>query len=116
MNRILASVFISSLAAFAGSALAESPMPEQQSFVGTLTRAEVQAELSGFRTARNPWSIAYDPLADFRSGLTREEVRAEYIQSRDEVAALNGEDSGSFALGQDHELDSQVAGSPMRAE
>jgi hypothetical protein len=36
------------------------------------------------------------------SGLTRAEVTAEYIQDRDSVAALNGEDSGSMHLAQKH--------------
>jgi hypothetical protein len=48
----------------------------------------------------NPWSIAYNPLARFESSRTREEVRAEYIASRDEVAAQTAEDSGAFALAQ----------------
>ena len=47
----------------------------------------------------------------FQSSRTREEVRAEYIASRDEVAALTGEDSGAFALAQQRQQSSaQLAG------
>jgi hypothetical protein len=116
MNRIVASVFLATIAATAGQAFAESPAPEPQPFASTRTRAEVQAELSQFSQVRNPWSTSYDQLADFRSGFTREEVRAEYIASRDQVAVVTGEDSGSFALGHDQELGTQLAGVPVRAE
>jgi hypothetical protein len=49
------------------------------------------------------------PSEPFVSSRTREEVRAEYIASRDEVAALNGEDSGALALAQQRDANSQLA-------
>jgi Domain of unknown function (DUF4148) len=51
------------------------------------------------------------PSEPFQSSRTREEVRAEYIASRDEVAAMTAEDSGAFALAQE-QANAQVAGVP----
>jgi hypothetical protein len=65
------------------------------------TRADVQAELAQYQKAGvNPWSIRYNQLAAFHSTKTRAEVRAEYLAERNEVAAMNGEDSGSAYLAQ----------------
>ncbi|MGZ5195896.1 MAG: DUF4148 domain-containing protein [Ramlibacter sp.] len=65
------------------------------------TRADVQAELAQYQKAGvNPWSIRYNQLTGFRSVKTRDEVRAEYMAERNEVAAMNGEDSGSAYLAQ----------------
>ena len=46
----------------------------------------------------NPWATSYSPLAGFRSSTTREQVTADFLQSRDEVSALTGEDSGAAWL------------------
>jgi hypothetical protein len=65
------------------------------------SRADVQAELAQYQKAGvNPWSIRYNQLAAFHSTKTRDEVRAEYLAERNEVAAMNGEDSGSAYLAQ----------------
>lgn len=65
------------------------------------SRAEVQADLAAYKQAGvNPWSISYNPLKTFRSGKTRAEVTGEFLASRDAVAAMNGEDSGSAYLAQ----------------
>lgn len=70
-------------------------------FQGTRTRAEVQAELFQFKKDRvNPWSSSYNPIAQARSTRTRAEVQAEFLAARDQVAALNAEDSGSAYLAQ----------------
>lgn len=88
-------------AGFAGSAFAESPLAIDDTFSSSRTRAEVQAELATWRQAGvNPWSISYNPLRSFRSGVTREAVVGEYIAARNEVRALTGEDSGSQYLAQ----------------
>jgi hypothetical protein len=109
MNRIIATTLISASAAFAGHAFADDITPAD-SAVSTASRAEVQAGVSQARVIANPWSIAYNPLATFESSRTRAEVQAEYIASRDEVAALTAEDSGSFALAQQHQqVNAQVA-------
>jgi len=96
MNRLFTSAFIAASAAIAAPVFADDITPAEP-FVSTATRAQVLAELEQSRTGRNPWSIAFDPLAGFRSSLSRDEVRAEYIESRDEVASRVAEDSGSFA-------------------
>ena len=68
-------------------------------FNGAKSRAEVQAELSQYKQARvNPWASSYNQRTGFTSGRTRAEVQAEYIASRDRVAAFTSEDSGSAYL------------------
>jgi hypothetical protein len=94
---------IASLAAASFAALADtqegSPLP--QNFQPAATRTQVQADLAAYKQAGvNPWSTSYNQLGQFKSGLTRADVRAEYIASRDQVAALTGEDSGSAYLAQ----------------
>ena len=89
------------VAAAAGSAFAETPTVVNEAFVSTATRAQVQAELAAYKKAGvNPWSISYNPLRGFQSELTREQVTADYVASRDTVAALTSEDSGSAYLTQ----------------
>lgn len=88
-------------AGFAGSAFAEGPILQNDPFVAGKSRAEVQAELFAYQRAGvNPWAQDYNPLAHFASATSRQSVTAQYIASRDEVKALNGEDSGSVYLAQ----------------
>lgn len=90
-------------AAFAGNALAESPIEGNDSFAAARTRAEVQAELGAYRQAGvNPWSTWYNPLRSFQSQTSREAVVADYLASRDQVQAFTGEDSGSAYLARTH--------------
>lgn len=97
MNRNIAIVLV--LTAAAGGSFADDITIDTTPFVSTATRAEVQADLKAFKQSRvNPWSNRYDPLAQFSSQRTRADVTAEYTEARDEVAALNGEDSGSASL------------------
>lgn len=87
------------LAFAAGHAVADDITIEPTPFVSTASRAQVQEELREFRkTGINPWSARYDPLAQFKSTTTREELAAQFQASRDEVAAFSGEDSGSTYL------------------
>ena len=109
MNRIVATSLIAASAVLAGHALADDIAPADP-FVSSADRAHVRAGVIDARTTANPWSIAYNPLATFQGSGTRQEVRAEYIASRDQVAALNGEDSGAFVLAQRQEGNVQVAG------
>jgi hypothetical protein len=99
MNRIITTALLAASAALTGHSFADDITPSEP-FVSTADRAQVQAGVAQARAVANPWSIAYDPLATFQSSRTREEVRAEFIASRDEVAAFTGEDSGAFALAQ----------------
>ncbi len=101
MNRNIASALVIAAAAAAGSAMADDITIDTTPFVSTKSRAEVQAELSQFKQAgTSPWSTQYNPLAQFRSSLSRAQVVAGYVADRDQVAALNGEDSGSAYLSQ----------------
>jgi hypothetical protein len=98
MNRKLAATLVFAAAAIAGNAFADDITVDNSHFVSSKSRAEVQAQLAQ-RTA-NVWSTQYNPLATFKSEKSREEVRAEYLASRNEVAAFNSEDSGSAYLAQ----------------
>ena len=96
MNRYLIASVLAIAAASTSVAFADDITVEAHPFVGTLSRAEVQAQLQQYKASGvNPWSTSYNPLARFQSSRTRADVTAEYLQSRDEVAALNAEDSGS---------------------
>jgi hypothetical protein len=103
MNRSLTTAFVVAAAfaaAAASPAFAETPELDSV-FVGSKTRAEVQADLAAYKAAGvNPWSTQYNPLKTFKSTQSRDSVVAEYIASRDQVAALTGEDSGSAFLAQ----------------
>ena len=82
---------------------AETPDPSGQFAAPAgspvLTRAQVQAELREFRLhGVNPWADEYDQLAAFRSSRSRADVTADYLRSREQVEAMNAEDSGSQYL------------------
>ena len=94
MKRIIIAICL----AAAGSAFADDITIEATPFVSTRSRAEVIAEMQAARNAANPWADGYDQLAGFRSTLTREEVVADFLLTRDEMQAFNSEDSGSGYL------------------
>jgi len=105
------------LTAFAAGAFAdELPAVPTEPVVSTMSRAEVQAELLAYQKAGvNPWSTSYNQLANFKSSTTREAVVAEYLASREEVAALNSEDSGSAYLAQTSAQRNRMGSSPIVA-
>lgn len=79
-------------AACAGTASAQAPEAFNDGFVSRMSRQEVLAELAAFKKdGVNPWSGTYDPLKYFRGVRSREEVVAEYVASRDDVAATTAE-------------------------
>lgn len=87
------------LAATGSVAFADDITIDTTPFVSTATRAEVKAEQAAFEASgRDPWAREYNPLADFQAQRSRDEVRAEYLRSRDRVDAFTGEDSGSAFL------------------
>lgn len=94
MNRKIAlALLLASAGAYADDITMDPP------FTSTASRAQVLQELHQYRQSGvNPWADDYNPVAGFRSALTREQVTQEYIQSRDVVGAFNGEDSGSAFL------------------
>lgn len=119
MNRKIATALIVAAAAVAGNAFADDITLDTTPFQSVKTRAEVQAELSQFKKAGvNPWSTQYNPLAYFKSARSAAEVRAEYLGARHEVAALNGEDSGSAYLARatgTQKAGTTLAGTPASA-
>ncbi len=94
MNRKIVSALV--MAAAAGSAVAQDPAEVKDNFVSTMTREAVQAELVAFKASGvNPWSSSYDPHKQIASTRQRDEVIADYLAARAEVAALTSENSGS---------------------
>lgn len=109
------------IVAAAGNAFAESPLIVEDNFVSSRTRAEVLAELHAYKQAGvNVWSNQYNPLRAFKSNASREQVVAEYLADRNEVAAVTGEDSGSAyfaqASGQRRPGGAVLAGQPVNAQ
>jgi hypothetical protein len=89
--------FASTTAAFAQEATYEYP----QAATSAVTRAQVQAELAQARRdgSMRVWSTSYNHMAAARSVKTRAEVQAEVLSiGHDRLAAVTGEDSGSFAM------------------
>ncbi|NPC56323.1 DUF4148 domain-containing protein [Caenimonas soli] len=108
MNRHLAStlsVTTTAAAALAFVAIASSRAHadditvDNTPFVSSKTRAEVQAEVMG--PSRSPniaslaWSSRMNHAPQTMSDFTRAQATAEYLAARDQVHALNAEDSGS---------------------
>lgn len=120
MNRKLATALVLTAAAaagnaFAGNGLAGDITIDTTPFVSSKTRAEVQAEVGQVRGV-SPWSMQYNPLAGYKGDRTRADVTSEYIASRNQVAALTSEDSGSAYLAQIHvrNVGTTLAGLPLR--
>lgn len=113
MNRIAQSiaygttVAAAALAAsfIAATAHAEGPIASgpDTPFVSSRTRAEVRAEVirsgEAVRAAASEWDRNQHTFQPVAGGPTRAQIAAEYISARDEVHALNGEDSGAAYLG-----------------
>ena len=113
-------IAIAAVAALASAAArADDITIDTTPFQSTRTRAEVLAELGQFKQSGvNPWSNRYDQLARFQSGKSRADVQAEYRADRDRVAAMTGEDSGSFYLSQSPlaSRDTTLAGTPVTGQ
>jgi hypothetical protein len=119
MNRSSLALAILSVAAFAAHA-DDGDLSGQfaaSAAGGQATRAQVQAQLADYqKSGVNPWSTSYNPLASFKGEKTRAEVTGEYLASRNAVAAMTGEDSGSAFLASNKAADAsrQLAGQPVR--
>lgn len=112
MNRTtLALAVVLSLAGFAAHADDADPSGQFAASAGTpVTRAQVQSDLAAYKKAGvNPWSTSYNPLASFQGQKTREQVRNEFLASRNAVSALTGEDSGSAFLAARHPANAPTA-------
>lgn len=120
MNRSSLLIAALSFAAFAAHADDADPSGQFAATVaGKASRTEVQSQLAGYRQAGvNPWSTSYNPLKSFQSDRSRAEVSAEYVRSRDAVAAMTREDSGSAYLAARRSTTDvrQLAGDPVNAQ
>jgi hypothetical protein len=98
-NRFLLVSALAVAAAACNVAFADDITIDPTPFVSTKSEAQVLAEMKEFRASGvNPWSGSYNPLASFNSTRTRDEVKAEFLASRQETQAFMGEDSGSTYL------------------
>jgi hypothetical protein len=97
----IGSVAAATLAAalMSGNALAEGPISDQQPFTGSLSRAQVKAELMNGRgqltSFASEWTLQQQTPLHAMSSPSREQVRAEYLASREQVRAMTAEHGGS---------------------
>jgi hypothetical protein len=95
MHRSIAIAIAVTTAAFAGNAFADDITMDTTPFTSTKTRTEVLGELK--KPGPNYWSSQYNMFQN-KSARSSQDVMNEYVSSRREVSALNGEDSGSAYL------------------
>ncbi len=90
------------LAAMTSVAYADDITIDATPFISTKSRAEVRAEVIGkaeqIRMAHGEGAPEMNHASTSGSTLTRAQVRDEYMASRAQVSAFNGEDSGSAYL------------------
>jgi hypothetical protein len=86
-------------AAAAGNVRADDITIDPNPFVSTASRAEVMADLQQFQQSGvNPWADDYNQLSQMHGTKSREQVKAEFLAERDQVSAMDAEDSGSSYL------------------
>ncbi|NPC54361.1 hypothetical protein [Caenimonas soli] len=105
MNRKTASILIAAtvgiaagLTAVSQHAYADDITMDTSPFSSATSRNDVRADLKKPYPGGYPWSSSYKQAAPKGSTLTREQARAEYLSSRQEVSALNSEDGGAAYL------------------
>lgn len=112
MNRELASSLALAAAAaaaviaattiVANDARADDITIDPSPFVSSVDKAQVKADLQRRGEARlygQDQDARYNEVRPVRSSLTAAQARADYIASRSQVHALDGEDSGSVYFG-----------------
>ena len=105
MNRKTASVLIAATVGIAAGlavsqhAYADDITMDTSPFSSTKTREEVRADLKVPYPGGYPWSSQYRQAAPKDSTYTSQQARADYLSSRQEIGALNAEDSGAAYLG-----------------
>jgi hypothetical protein len=101
LGTVAAAVLAAAL--MSGHALAEGPLETPPPFTGSLTRAQVQAQVLQDRgqltSYASEWTLQQEPSLPFASSITRAQATAGYIAARDEVHAMTAEDSGSSTIG-----------------
>jgi hypothetical protein len=91
------SVALATLAAalMSGQARAEGPIEVLPPFIGSLTRAEVRADLMKHRARAtsfaSEWSSQQNQAVSAMSGYTREQARSDFIAAREQVRAMTAE-------------------------
>ena len=80
------------------NAYADDITMDTNPFSSATSRNDVRADLKKPYPGGYPWSSSYKQAAPKGSTLTREQARAEYLSSRQEVSALNSEDGGAAYL------------------
>lgn len=91
-------------AILSSNAFADDITVDNKPFVSNRSRADVQAELMRGaelgRTGASEWSMQHNELPQPKTAYTREQARSEYKNAREDVHALQAEDSGSsyFAI------------------
>jgi hypothetical protein len=102
IGSVAAAVLAASL--MSGNALAEGPIEVLPPFAGSLSRAEVQAQVVDDRghvtSYASEWTQQQDRSLHRISGYTRQQARADFIAARDQVHAMTAEDSGSSYVAQ----------------
>ena len=94
MTRTIASA-VAIAAAMAGNAFADDIAIDPQPLVLKKSRAEVQADLKKPGTS---FGSSQYGMPQVKSGKSSKQLMNEYVAARREVAAFNGEDSGSAYL------------------
>jgi hypothetical protein len=98
----IGSVLAATLAAalISSNAWAEGPIEVLPPFVGTLTRAEVKADVlkAGLTSYASEYALQQHGAGPTASLYTRQQATADYIAARDQVRAMNAEDSGSSVI------------------
>lgn len=101
MNRNIAFSLVLATAAIGNAYAGDGEFAHDQTtpVTSTVSRAQVKAELAQYRRdGIDTSSYEYNPLSQFKSGLTRAEVTADYIANRSQVAEMNAEASGAEAV------------------
>ena len=99
---VAAATLAAGLSLLPGPARADDITVDPTPFVSTRSRAEVRAEVlqgaAQLRAGASEWALQQGQPVQMAGGLSRDQVRADYIAQRDAVQAMTGEDSGSAAL------------------
>ena len=99
---VAAATLAAGLSLLPGPARADDITIDPTPFVSTRSRAEVRTEVlqnaARVRAGASEWALQQGEPLQLAGGLSRDQVRADYIAQREAVQAMNGEDSGSAAL------------------
>lgn len=86
-------------AVMSSQARAEGPIGQDKPFVGTLSRAQVQAELMKHRgelsSYASEWALQQTTMPQPTPAYTRQHARAGYLAAREQVRAMTAEHGGS---------------------